>query len=197
MSGLFNLYSYGDPMRQAARRYAGLVAGFRRRFPDRAVGECLSGVTLTILRKMLPEGTFERDRLEAIVSQVKRSDDPIEFCCQLVTFHTGIELQDGRAFLEQAEQVQEELRRRGVRDRSEWLLKLRSSLYNEPRSRPVASFDILRIPRFPNVGNWVGISLFGSIARGVRDFPSSYGRDHSTLHWRGVATDTSGILGIR
>src|SRR5579872_6392978 len=102
MPGLFSLSRPDDPVQTHARKYARIIAKFRRKFPDRPLRECLSPVVLFALRAMFANGTFERERLEAIVSPDESPDDPVEFCCRLVTFHTGIEPAEGRAYLDQA-----------------------------------------------------------------------------------------------
>jgi hypothetical protein len=172
MSGLAGWFGARDPTRHAARKYASLVARFRRKFPDRPLKECLRGMFPSLMRKMLPEGTYERTRLEAILSPELPCDDPVEFCCRLVTFETGIMPEDELLYLAQAECVQAELARVGLQTRSDWLMKLRSSVAEAKRSGRISSVlppagdgpAILTIPSDPDGGNWTGLTLFALIA---------------------------------
>jgi hypothetical protein len=121
------------------------------------------------------EGTYERDRLEGIVSPDAPCHDPIEFCCRLATLETGILPIDGQKYLDQAECVAAELARIGFSERSQWLDSLRTSTLMSPAAAMAipASFDnqssgegsdVLTLPRFPNLGNWIGLTLFAVLA---------------------------------
>jgi hypothetical protein len=125
-----------------------------------------------LLGKFLPKESFERQRLDAIYSADSSTDDAVEFCCRCVSLETGIELEDGHRYLRQAECVQEELSRQGLREPSRWLTQLRSSLANQPPSamKPITFLptddrsDRLIVPRFPNAGNWTGFILLCAVA---------------------------------
>jgi hypothetical protein len=67
-----------------------------------------------------------RDRLEAIVSTDAPCNDPVEFCCELVSLQTGVKSENKKLYIEQAECVQAELERLGLNERSKWLAKIRS-----------------------------------------------------------------------
>jgi hypothetical protein len=126
-----------------------------------------------LLKWILPENSFERHRLDAIFSD-DWGDDAVEFCCRCVSLETGIEPNEGRRYLAQAECVQDELAVQGIREPSPWLAQLRSSLAKElPAAiKPIASgprpsgdqTDQLTVPRFPNAGNWTGLILFVAVA---------------------------------
>jgi hypothetical protein len=160
---------------RSARKYAVLVAKFRQRFPDRPLQECMPRAIHALLNRILPKDSFERQRLDAIFSADSSSDDAVEFCCRCVSLETGIEPEDGARYLHQAECVQEELARHGLREQSPWLARLRSSLANQPPApamKPIApglatlgdSGDRLTVPRFPNAGNWTGFTLLSAVA---------------------------------
>jgi hypothetical protein len=163
-----------DLTRRSARKYAVLVAKFRRKFPDRPLRECVPMTIRALLNRILPKDSFERQRLDAIFSADSSSDDAVEFCCRCVSLETGIEPEDGAQYLHQAECVQEELVRHGLREQSPWMARLRSSLANQPPAamKPLApgpapagnQSDRLIVPRFPNAGNWTGFTLLSAVA---------------------------------
>jgi hypothetical protein len=162
-------------VQRSVRKYAPMVAKFRRKYPDRPLQECLPGWATATLRKLLPDNTYERDRLDEVLSPERPCDDPIEFCCRVVSLETGFTPDDGQRYLDQAERVRAELELLGVDERSAWLDKLRDSIgqnrktvLNEPEpsgnGAGTAAKEVLRIPRHPTVGNWIGVTLFGVIA---------------------------------
>jgi hypothetical protein len=166
---MFELFAWlrlCDPTQRAVQKYASAVVAFHRKYPDRPLQECVPQLALKLSRKFMPEGTYERDRLEQIVAQDVPCHDPIDFCCRLATLETGIAPDDGEAYLEQAECVAAELARIGFYEHSQWLDSLRASSLAirrpENSDAPTSSVgsEVLTIPRCPNLGNWIGLTLF-------------------------------------
>jgi hypothetical protein len=175
MSAPFGWLRRRSALQRCVRKYAPMVAKFRRKYPDRPLRECLPGWAVATLRKLLPEDTYERDRLDEIISPDCSCDDPIEFCCRVVSLETGLVPEDGQRYLDQAECVRAELALLGVDERSLWLDYLRTTLGTNRETEPAKpeplgdsvsadGKDLLRIPRHPTVGGWIGVTLFGVIA---------------------------------
>ena len=97
MSTWFGQQGRRTALQRSVRKYAPIIAKFRRTHPDRPLRECLPGWCMATLRKLLPEGTHERDRLDEILSPQRPCDDPVEFCCRLVSLghYTSIVMGNG------------------------------------------------------------------------------------------------------
>jgi hypothetical protein len=174
MLSFFHWLRLVDPTQRAVRKYARAVVRYHQKYPERPLQECMPGFAKTLLRKTMPEGTYERNRLESIIDETIPCYDPVEFCCRLATFETGVMPADGLAYLHQAEIVAVELSRIGFHERSTFLDKLRSSIpagdAGGVRQQELSS-DLangteavgLTIPRYPKLGNWIGVSLFGGV----------------------------------
>jgi hypothetical protein len=171
---MLNWLRLADPTQRAARKYVRAVVKFYRKYPDRPLQECIPRLAQTILRKLLPNGTYERGRLETLIGADKPCHDPVEFCCRLASFETGIMPDDRLEYLKQAETVEAELAQVGFHERSSWLEGLRAStLVGSPSAAQEdeqLSGEIiadnqskLTIPRYPNLGNWIGFVMFASI----------------------------------
>jgi hypothetical protein len=175
MLGFLDWLRMGDPTQRAVGKYARAVVKFHRRYPDRPLQECVPWLARKVLRKLLHEGTYERERLESLIAADVPCHDPVEFCCRLATFETGLKPDDGQAYLDQAERIEAELSRIGFHERSPWLDKLRPTILaiRAPSSAPAgAEFsgdslasdkNRLIVPRHPKLGSWIGFTLFASI----------------------------------
>jgi hypothetical protein len=161
-----------DPTQRAVRKYARAIVKFHEDYPERPLQECIPPLAKKLLLKLMPSGTYEGDRLEAIFAGGPPCYDPVEYCCRLVTLETGVTTDDGREYLQQAEQVEAELRQMGFYERSDWLDGLRATVRANSGAESDARLssdeicaerDRLAIPRWPKLGNWIGFTLFATI----------------------------------